>query len=309
MNQIQNLDGGKLDAVLDLGQWYRHGPYRSQALGVKQVILSTGEPVSVVRARHRAGEVNHPPTETYTLFTLVRGNLQSDVNFGDQEFDVNPRPGDMILAPPGVAVSAVNNGSHEVCALSIPVSLMNRAMAARRDGSKTDLTPLQERMHQDPVISQVMLSLWEHGDALPGLSAKYLEHGANLIVARLVMMADDLAQPAKKPQTEAGGRLDEVIAYIDANPGASLTLEELSRIAQCSPFHLARIFKQRAGQTVHQYVLERRIQRAKQLLVDPSLSIADIARETGFSSQSHLTAAFRRSVGSTPGAYRKASLN
>jgi AraC family transcriptional regulator len=59
------------------------------------------------------------------------------------------------------------------------------------------------------------------------------------------------------------------------------------------------------GQAPHRYVLDRRVERAKALLRDTETSVVDIALETGFSSQSHLSAWFTRLVGTTPAAYRR----
>jgi AraC family transcriptional regulator len=58
------------------------------------------------------------------------------------------------------------------------------------------------------------------------------------------------------------------------------------------------------GLTPHQYVLEGRVERAKQLLADPRFSIADVAQACGFATQAHLTTVFRGHVGATPGTYR-----
>jgi AraC family transcriptional regulator len=55
----------------------------------------------------------------------------------------------------------------------------------------------------------------------------------------------------------------------------------------------------------HQYILARRIERAKSMLRDPRHSIVDVALACGFSSQAHLSAMFKRSTGVTPGTYRK----
>jgi AraC family transcriptional regulator len=99
-------------------------------------------------------------------------------------------------------------------------------------------------------------------------------------------------------------RLAQVVEYIESNLNEQLSLIELARIAQMSPFHFARRFKSSTGLTPHQYVMQRRIDRAKRLLHDPRLSIADIAFDCGFATQAHLTAAFRKLVGSTPKVYR-----
>ncbi|WP_437543646.1 helix-turn-helix transcriptional regulator [Sorangium sp. So ce367] len=65
------------------------------------------------------------------------------------------------------------------------------------------------------------------------------------------------------------------------------------------------LFKHAYHQTPYQYVLSRRIEKAMAMLRDERLSIAEIALACGFSNQGHLTTAFKRRTGTTPGAYRK----
>jgi AraC family transcriptional regulator len=73
---------------------------------------------------------------------------------------------------------------------------------------------------------------------------------------------------------------------------------------ELSPFYLTRVFKAAIGTSPHQYVLERRVSRARQLLRDTAWPIAEVAVAVGFSSQSHLSTWFRRIVGVSPAAYR-----
>ena len=84
-----------------------------------------------------------------------------------------------------------------------------------------------------------------------------------------------------------------VLDYIDAQLTAELGLVELAAIAGLSPHHFVEAFKISVGKPPHQFVMERRVQRALELLRDGDRTIAEIAHVAGFSSQSHLTANFR----------------
>ncbi|MCB0209400.1 MAG: AraC family transcriptional regulator [Anaerolineae bacterium] len=96
--------------------------------------------------------------------------------------------------------------------------------------------------------------------------------------------------------------------YIEAHFDENIALEQLADIANLSPYHFTRTFKQVIGLPPHAYLNHIRVERAKALL-SKGLSIAQIAAETGFVDQSHLTRRFKRVVGVTPGQYAFNSKN
>jgi AraC family transcriptional regulator len=90
-----------------------------------------------------------------------------------------------------------------------------------------------------------------------------------------------------------------------ANLEATLRLETMAAIAHLSPYHFARQFKTTTGLSPYQYVIGRRIERAKYLLQKSTeLSLAEIALRAGFSDQSHFSFHFKRIVGTTPRRFR-----
>ncbi|MEL6166985.1 MAG: AraC family transcriptional regulator, partial [Cyanobacteria bacterium J06628_3] len=84
--------------------------------------------------------------------------------------------------------------------------------------------------------------------------------------------------------------------YLDSD----LSLNQLASSVQMSPHYFSRLFKETTGFTPHQYVINCRVKRAKELLKQGKLSIAEIAKEVGFVDQSHLHRYFKRKVGITP---------
>ena len=102
-------------------------------------------------------------------------------------------------------------------------------------------------------------------------------------------------------------RLRRIAEHIDRNLDGPLSLQELSALAGLSVFHFARTFKERTGLSPHQYVLRRRVERAKELLLDSRASLAEIALRCGFSHQSHFTRAFHQLSGITPTRWRERS--
>ena len=99
--------------------------------------------------------------------------------------------------------------------------------------------------------------------------------------------------------------LFRVQEFIESRLEADLTLQELASEVGYSRSHFLKMFHATTGMTPHRYVLKRRVERARQMLEQAEPSIAEVAFRCGFSSQAHLTLAFRKEVGITPGEYRR----
>ena len=116
-----------------------------------------------------------------------------------------------------------------------------------------------------------------------------------------------LRQRAPAAQARGGlppGAMRRVREYVDAHLGESMDLAELASIAGLSVFHFARQFKQSAGVTPHSYLVQRRVERAQDLLARTDLALSEIAVAAGFSDQSHLARHFRQMLGTTPREFR-----
>ncbi|WP_199197338.1 helix-turn-helix domain-containing protein [Chroococcidiopsis sp. CCALA 051] len=92
----------------------------------------------------------------------------------------------------------------------------------------------------------------------------------------------------------------QIIEFINANLDENISLAELAKIVQLSPYHFAHLFKESTNTSPHQYLIRCRIERAKELIVMSDLSLAAIAQTVGFASQGHFTYHFKRCVGVTP---------
>lgn len=98
--------------------------------------------------------------------------------------------------------------------------------------------------------------------------------------------------------------LRRIIAYIDAHVGEQITLDDLVRQTECSKYYFARVFRIVMGFTPMRFVKMRRVEAAKRMMQKGDSSLAVIAVDCGFASQSHFTTAFRNVTGMTPSAWR-----
>jgi AraC family transcriptional regulator len=134
---------------------------------------------------------------------------------------------------------------------------------------------------------------------------------ANVLAVHLIRHALAPRRPARGPDGALPrGRLRAVVEYIEEHLDASPTLEQIAAVARLSPYHFARQFKTATGLPPHQYVILRRVERAKHLLeAGPNLSLAEVAASAGFSDQSRFSQHFKRLVGVTPGQFRMSARN
>jgi AraC family transcriptional regulator len=99
-------------------------------------------------------------------------------------------------------------------------------------------------------------------------------------------------------------KVPAALAFIDKRLGERITLEDIAAALEVSPHHFARIFKRVVGLAPHQYVLLRRLERAKELLHGSDMTLSEIAFIVGCTHHSHFSAFFHRETGVTPAAYR-----
>ena len=166
---------------------------------------------------------------------------------------------------------------------------------------------------QDPQLEAIaMLLLTELKQENLG-GRLYIDSLANVLAVQLLRQYS-----ASKPQLAVyeGGlpprQLQQILEYIHAHLDRDIKLADLAgsirhrrRYANgMSQFHFSHLFKQSIGISPYQYLLQQRIERAKQLLKQTDRSIMDIALECGFNSHSHLSKQFRQLAGMTPKAYR-----
>lgn len=103
-------------------------------------------------------------------------------------------------------------------------------------------------------------------------------------------------------------RIDHIRTYLAQNLHRNLDLAEVARTVPCSTEHLIRTFKRATGQTPYQYLQQRRIDQARQLLIATDLSLAAVAERVGYQSVSRLHAVMKRATGRTPGQWRTSAV-
>jgi AraC family transcriptional regulator len=103
-----------------------------------------------------------------------------------------------------------------------------------------------------------------------------------------------------------GLRQRRLVEHVDSHLGEELALSRLAEVVGLSPYHLSREWRRATGETLHRYVMGRRLERARELLRRGGPPISELAQDLGFSDQSHLTRLFHARFGTTPAAFARA---
>jgi AraC family transcriptional regulator len=215
-------------------------------------------------------------------------------------------PGCYDYFPGGRGVGVQLRGSIETMHLYLRSGVVDAAITEMQvGGERVTLGPAFNGC--DPFIIQIAIALRSALNDRSRPSHIYVENLSWALAAHLVRSSNH----AQSTDLLAGGlskdQLRRVIAYIDANIDSALDVDKLSSAACLHPGYFCRQFKRATNTSPHQFVIGRRVERAKRLLESTRQPIAEVAVACGFCHQEHLTRVFRARCGTTPSVYRKLS--
>lgn len=259
-------------------------------------------PVRVEHYRLREGELPEHAHRTHLLLLALSG-CSGEIRTAGGLRAVGQNRGGVCLIPSGEPFSTRLPGETECLGIYLDPDLVERAA---RDADPSGRFEVVARSNpRDPVVNGVGLALMaEMGSEAPG-ARLYAESLANVLAVHVLRnYTAEGADPRSFKGGLSGRRLSRVLSYIEENHEHDLSLEDLAGEAAMSTFHFAREFKRATGTTPHQHLIKYRVERAKSLLAESRLPLAEVGLRTGFSHQSHFTRLFRRLTGTTPQSYR-----
>lgn len=210
---------------------------------------------------------------------------------------------DIIPARTPSAWETKQNGTTLI--MRVPDTLL-KAVASELDLNPSAIEIADRFQLRDPVIEHIAWAMKADIDA-GGIGGRLFRDSLGKALAtRLLQRHNQRSLPMREVAGGLGSwKLKQVISYIEDNLESELSLAEIASVASVSVSHLKTLFRQSTGMPVHQYVLRRRVERAKLLLQDRSLSIAQVAFAAGFAHQSHLARHMRKILGVTPAVVRQ----
>jgi AraC family transcriptional regulator len=265
--------------------------------------------VGLEAARYRAGpalESNVPVITHHRLVLYTRPPDELDLLYEGVKRHVPPPAGSISLVPAGSPARVRSSGCKDQLHNFLEPGLVARvaAEAFGLDPARLTVPPL-DGLHL-PQLRAAMMAVDAELTADGAGGRLAAESLANVLAVHLIRHVLAPRRPARgRDGALPRGRLRAVVEYIEEHLDAGPTLEQMAAVARLSPYHFARQFKTATGRPPHQYVIMRRVERAKQLLqAGTDRSLAEVAACAGFSDQSVFCQHFKRLVGVTPGQFR-----
>jgi len=233
----------------------------------------------------------------YYVISLIEHGHQSFTHKGIKY--LTP-PGGLILINPDTVHTGegVDDQGFELRSLYPTISHMQ--MAAYELTGRRQVLPFFKNVRVDDHWAiQSVLSL--HRTIMQGASILEYESLFISTLAQLIRSYADISYAEQKPADEKKA-IRQARQYIEEFFARGVSLSELAAQAALSPYYLLRVFRSEVGMPPHEYLESVRIRHA-QRLIESGKTLADVAAEVGFSSQSHMTRRFKKIIGATPGQY------
>ena len=155
-------------------------------------------------------------------------------------------------------------------------------------GTTVDLNRLEDAYFHSTVLSR------EQYEGMVRLLEIFAQHLS--VFANQIMIHQRNAEPPM---------ISRAKSYINAHQADALSLDEVSRVLNVSTFYFCKMFKKATGLTFTDYLSRTRIEKAKNLLINPNIRISEAAYECGFASLTHFNRTFKRVTGTSPTVYRQ----
>jgi AraC family transcriptional regulator len=214
------------------------------------------------------------------------------------------RPGAASLFTAGIIPAVRNFTKMEVIVGAVSPSLVD---GIEQELDRYPTQPLHDKLNfQDNGLRLLMSLLITESEAGGPFGRLYGDSLVHALATRLVQLGRTTKLPGRSSKSGLPGHvLRRVLARMNAEFSADLSLAALAAESGYSRAHFLRMFRAATGQSPHQYLIGLRLENAVEMMKERSKPLIDIAVACGFSSHTHLTKAFRAKFGALPSQYRR----
>ena len=206
----------------------------------------------------------------------------------------------------GVAHSWSTEGPIGFAHLYLPPAAIGRTIQEQFDRDPRSVEMNDCVAADSPLLKALFLGMLAQVEA-PGVASRMvLDTLLQSFVVQLLCERSTLGSATPlAPHSLAPRRLRRVLDFIEANLADDLELDDLASVAGSSRFHFSRAFRDATGFPPYRYLVHRRIDAAKTLLLEGDLPISEISAKCGFKSSAQFSVMFKQVFGSTPGRFRR----
>jgi AraC family transcriptional regulator len=247
------------------------------------------------------GVVELPETDEALIYTHAGAAAKLSCRRNGRRYSGTFVHGDIDITPARVPARwEIHDRNDNGLILSLPQALLS-AVAAQSGLDPARVEIRDQFQIRDPELEALSWAMQRELE-LGSPSGRLYMDGLTLAVAsRLVTRHSSITKhSADRHEGLDGRRLKRVLSFIEDQLTEDLSLEKIAAVAGISASHLNTLFRASMGMPVHQYVIRRRVERAKTLLTQDGLSMAEIAMAAGFAHQSHMARHMRRVLGLAP---------
>ena len=214
-------------------------------------------------------------------------------------------PGSVVIVPKEVEHWVAWKGNISFALFSIPPQELAEIAPETVNPEKVELMPTFGESEPDHLISSIGVAIKQQLETDPYGCSFYVEHLMNAMCAHLLKHYCTIKPNLKNYDSGLSlYKLKQAIDYINDNLNNDITISDIANQVNISPYYFSRLFRKSTGFSPYRYVIQQRIAKAKQLIKQTGMTLADIALNCGFSSQTKMTLHFRKLTGLTPKKYR-----
>jgi AraC family transcriptional regulator len=262
---------------------------------------------ALVRRWHdTAARMEQPPLDHHYLVLHLAGWKRVTRRGLHSVTSTEAEVGSVTLVPAGASYSWTTEGPIGFAHLYLHPKTVDRVVTEEFDRDCRDVQLSDCVARRLPLISALMSGMLDELETPTFASRLVLDTLLHGLIVRLLSECSSLPGGSSlAPHAMSPRRLRRVLEYIESNLATDIELEDLASVAGSSRFHFSRAFRDATGFPPYRYLIHRRIDAAKTMLLQDALSIAEVAEQCGFNSQSQFSAMFRRVFGTSPGRFRR----
>jgi AraC-like DNA-binding protein len=261
--------------------------------------------IGLVKLVQGSGSFPGPSVPDLYIACKKWGFLKGRVALGGDSFDMSvpSHVRGFSVTPPDTAIDVELEGHYEFNVVAIPGGWARSLLEPYKAATSLDFGKLHLGVQQDKAVFRLVEQL-HHTSTLESNNALLVDGLVMALLGRLVTLSEMKNKPRTiRPLDKFV--LTQVESCLQEDLCTNPTMQDLANLAGMSVDHFGKSFKKATGQTPYQYILERRLERAKTLLKDSRLSLVEVALAVGFASQAHMNKLFKQHFDVSPGVYRK----